>query len=57
MNAFSFKAFSLSDKERKSRDAVLDAFSNLKFHCHSNIVLAVNKHLYSPKTEMLHLQS
>lgn len=35
----SFKAFALSDKERKSRDAVLDPFSNMKFNLNSNIVL------------------
>ena len=36
---FSFKAFALSEKERKSRDAVLYVFSNLKFNFNSNIVL------------------
>ena len=35
----SFEAFDLSDKERKSRDAVLDPFSILKFNLNSNIVL------------------
>lgn len=35
----SFKAFALSDKERKSSDVVLDPFPNLKFNLNSNIVL------------------